>query len=210
MDSAHLTADPAFKATHDALLRQSDIQFGFPEYKPPQIPDWFKFLEAEWTPIKVAIWIIAAIIVIWVAITLIRQYWRPFWRKRTEKPAEARPAAAQVWRPAPAQARQLLNESDALAARGLYSQAVHLLLLRSIEEIETRQPRLVRPTLTSREIGLLGDLPDAARPAFRGIARVVEHALFAGLPVSAEEFARCRADYEAFAFPRNWQIGAAL
>lgn len=203
--------DKALAHAHADLLKHADIQFAFPTFKLPVEPDWLKWLgpwlRAHGAGIKWGLWIVGAIILSYFVYTLVRQYWRPFrlWRKGG---SAAKPPRAEVWRPAPAQARQLLHEADALAAQGEYSQAVHLLLLRSIEDIEERRPYIVRRALTSREIGTLRDLPERARPAFRGIAKAVELSLFAGQPVGAAEFARCRADYEAFAFPVVWQVAA--
>src|ERR1700712_2581547 len=164
------TADKAFAQHHSDLLQHSDIQFSMPVYKQPPEPEWLKwlanFLKNDWVYIKWTLWIIAGLVVTYVVVTLVRQYWHLIWRKKeAEKPRTLWPAE-EPWRPAPQQARQLLKEADALAAQGRYSEAVHLLLLRSIEEIEARRPRLLRRALTSREIGSLRDLPEGARPAF--------------------------------------------
>lgn len=203
--------DRAFGQAHGDMLKHTDIQFSFPRFHLPPVPEWMKWLakalENNWPVIKWALWIIAAVVVLWVAYGLVRQYWHLFrWKKsddaRREWPVE------QEWRPTAAQARQLLAEADALAAQGHYSRAVHLLLLRSIEDIEERRPRLLRRALTSREIGALAELPEGARPAFRGIARAVERSRFAGEAIDAAEFARCRKDYESFAFAPAWQMAA--
>src|SRR3546814_12270255 len=55
-----------------------------------------------------------------------------------------------------------------LAASGHYAEAVHLLLRRSIEEIERRRPHLVRPALTSRDIADSAAIPLDARRVFSG------------------------------------------
>jgi hypothetical protein len=119
------------------------------------------------------------------------------------KPMPPRPKPAD-WRPDAATARALLEEADRLAAAGDYAGAVRLLLHKSVEEIEGRRPQLVRPAYTSREIGSLEDLPDAARATFSHIAAVVEHSFFGGRGVDAAGFAECRRTYEAFAFPGAW------
>jgi hypothetical protein len=103
------------------------------------------------------------------------------------------------WRPSAARARTLLEDADRLAAAGRYGEAVRLILFRSIEDIDERWPGQVRPALTSRDISALEILPGSARQTFSGIARVVEHSLFGGRPVSAEGFAQCRGAYETFA-----------
>ena len=120
-----------------------------------------------------------------------------------KKPARTKSAPAD-WRPTEAVARALLDEADKLAAAGRYAEAARLLLHRSIEEIEGRRPRLVRPALTSREISGLPDIPEAARTTFAAIAAVVERSFFGGRDVDAAGFAECRRTYEAFAFPGAW------
>jgi len=207
----HPADDRAFGQAHAALLKHSDIQFAFPEFKVPPVPEWMKWLgkliESNGSGIKWFLWIFAAAIVIWIVVALVRQYGHLLrWRKKDE----ARKAwpAEQDWRPTVAQARQLLSEADALAGQGRYAEAVHLLLLRSIEDIELHRPRLLRRAQTSREIAILNELPEAARSAFRGIARAVERSRFAGETIDAAEFARCRKDYESFAFAPVWKVAA--
>ncbi|MEJ1969410.1 MAG: DUF4129 domain-containing protein [Rhizomicrobium sp.] len=213
MDDSQLSAadDHAFAQAHGELLRHSDIQFAFPPMQRVLDPAWMRWLtelfKTHGTQIKWGLYAVAAAVVLYVAYSLVKQYWRPFWRKDKAEPRREWPRE-EPWRPTAAQARQLLAECDALAAQGDYSAAVHLLLLRSIEEIEARRPRLLRRALTSREIGALGALPESARPAFAGIVRAVERSRFAGRPITADAFARCRKDYETFAFPPAWQLAA--
>ncbi|MBL6854573.1 MAG: DUF4129 domain-containing protein [Alphaproteobacteria bacterium] len=203
--------DRAFGQAHAALLKHSDIQFAFPGFKLPPIPDWLKWLgkllEGHGTAVTWFLYVCAAAFILTIAIALIRQYWHLLrWRKTDTARKEWAPVEA--WRPTAAQARQLLTDADALAAQGHYGEAVHLLLLRSIEDIETHRPRLLRRAQTSREIAGLNELPESARPAFRGIARAVERARFAGEAIGAAEFARCRKDYESFAFAPAWRMAA--
>jgi len=108
------------------------------------------------------------------------------------------------WRPDAQAARTLLADADRLAAEGQFAEAAHLLLLRSIEDLDSRRPRTVRPALTSRDIASLEALPEAARPAFGLIARIVERSLFGGAPVGADDYAGCRRAYEDFALPSGW------
>ena len=148
-------------------------------------------------------WVLLAMAALYGAYALYRSY------RGWLKAEPSRVADPEDWRPAPATARRLLEDSDALAARGRYAEAVHLLLLRSIEDIEAQRPHLLRPTFTSREIGRLEALPSSARSAFGGIAAVVERAVFAETPIDASAFMRCRKEYEAFAFPGQWRTGGA-
>jgi len=200
--------DPTFANAHAQLLQRTDIQFSFPGLQLPQMPDWvewfFRFLSGHSAPIKWALWIILGLGLLVIVAILVPQFW-PRLRQWWQKPAEPEPAPSLLWRPSAAHARQLLKESDALAAQGLYAEAVHLLLLRSIEDIEERRPRSVRPTLTSREIGQLPALPEMARAAFAPIVRIVERARFRGETIGQDEFDFCRRQYESFAFAGAWQ-----
>ena len=213
MDDPQFNAadDRAFGQAHGDLLKHSDIQFEFPPFKLPPTPDWLKWLvkaiENHGTGIKWTLWIVGGAILLVIVVGLVQQYRHLFRWSKKESPRREWPPE-QEWRPTIAQARALLAEADALAAQGRYAEAVHRLLLRSIEDIELHRPRVLRRAQTSREIGRLDALPAAARPAFAGIVRAVERSRFAGGAVDAAEFARCRKDYEAFAFAPMWQVAA--
>jgi hypothetical protein len=108
------------------------------------------------------------------------------------------------WRPEAAPALRLLGEADALAADGRYGEAARLVLFRSIEDIEARRPRLLRPALTSRDIAGLAGLPGGPRAAFARIAMTVERSLFARAELADDDWRDCRAAYEEFAFAESW------
>ena len=93
---------------------------------------------------------------------------------------------------------------DRLAGEGRFAEAVHLLLFRSIEDIEAKRPHAVKPALTSRDILELKGLPAAARLALSRLVSTVEWSFFGGRPVGAGDFATCRRAYEEFAFPDAW------
>ncbi len=194
------TREQSFQRAHDAVVHNPAYQFSLPTFQRPKDPEWLlallKFLGDNWFVIKWILWITAGVVVLTIVGLLVRRYGPLLLRFRRGGPDGP---AEPEWRPTQAQARRLLEESDAFAARGLYAEAVHLILLRSIEDIREKRPRLVRPTLTSREIARLDALPETARRVFSGIAGVVERALFAGREVGPADFARCREDYKTFA-----------
>lgn len=109
------------------------------------------------------------------------------------------------WRPDAKEARDLLAAADKLAADGYFNEAIHLILLRSIEHIDRFRPMVVRPALTAREIGAIAALPDLARPIFVRIAGAVERTLFAGMDIDQSEFSACRQAYADFALPDGWR-----
>ncbi len=118
-------------------------------------------------------------------------------------------AADDGWRPDAAAAHNLLAEADTLAAQGQYDAAVRLLLGRSIEDMEARRPGLLHPAMTARMIATADGLPAAPRHAFATLARTVERAVFAKVPVSSADWDGARAAYAAFAQPDGWRGAAA-
>ena len=193
---------------HKQLLGDDSIQFALPSYVRPEPPEWLKpVLEAlgKLGPYMIYLFWGAVIIGVAIIVSLLVLEangiaWRLPWR-RTRKEAEE---AKEEWRPDAGAAQILLSEADALAARGEYDDAVHLLLRRSVADIATRLPDFLRPSLTSRDIAAAGSIPTRPRAAFSEIARIVEAALFARRPVGAEGWQQARGAYERFAFRDAW------
>jgi hypothetical protein len=192
--------DPgAFADAHRQLLGDSTIQFDLPAPEPPpQMPDW---LGAVMPVLQILFWVAIAGFVLFVLYLIVsrltgRQY---SWRRKAKEEAPD-----ESWRPEATEARELLGEADALAADGRYSEAAHLLLFRSIEDIDDKRPDLVRPALTSRDICALEEIPGRPRSAFARIAAMVERSLFAGRPLVSGDWTDCRAAYEEFAFAEGW------
>ncbi len=208
MDSASATSVPHLTEqklvhAHDLMLKTRGLQFDFPTLKPEPPPQWLEPLVELLAALRpVFTWVfwgglaLAVVLVVWFVA-----------REFGFAPGRRRPAVSltgEEWRPEPRQARALLQDADRLAADGAFGEAVHLLLIRSIEDIVERRPSVIRPALTSRDIAGLAGIPSAAREAFALMAQTVEHSLFGGRPVSVEDFRRCRQQYEAFAFAGIW------
>lgn len=199
-------AGHGFDAAHGAVAADKSLQFAIEAPKPPPPPpDWlkglFEFLANLGPLFKIIFWAGLAVVVVAILWVIARELIRIRMPERHTPTAPGK----EDWRPAPDQAIALLSDADALAEQGLFAEAVHLILLRSIGDIDGRLPNTVRPALTSRDIAALHRLPDAARPAFNSIARVVEASLFGGRAVIREDFVACRSAYEAFAFPDAWR-----
>ncbi|TJW78229.1 MAG: DUF4129 domain-containing protein, partial [Mesorhizobium sp.] len=141
----------------------------------------------------------AAIILLLVFLEMKGIAWRLPWQR-----AQRETEAEEAWRPDAGAAQILLSEADALAARGDYDEAVHLLLRRSVADIAGRLPDFLRPSLTARDIAAAASVPAKARTAFTEIARIVEAALFARRPVGAEGWRQARGAYERFVFRDAW------
>ncbi|MGA0602136.1 DUF4129 domain-containing protein [Caulobacter sp. KR2-114] len=204
----------ALRAAHAKLLANKRIQFDFaaPEKPPPPPkppPHWLLALQrfiahlVDWAlpALKILFWVGVGAIALLLVFLIVRELTGVRFERRRRAAARNKPVD---WRPDAVKARALLEDADALAAQGRYDEAVRVILFRSIDDIEGRRPRLVRPALTARDIAALEGLPAAARPAFSLIARVVEASFFGGRPVDRAGFADCRQAYEAFAFPEVW------
>lgn len=97
-------------------------------------------------------------------------------------------------------ARVLIDDADSLAAQGKFAEAVHILLFRSIQDIEDKRPHHVKRSLTSREIASLSILSPKARNVFSQIGKLVEKSFFGGGLLSMEDYELSKAAYKAFAF----------
>ena len=89
----------------------------------------------------------------------------------------------------------LLGRADELAARGDWAEAIHLLLLASVDNLKRRLGQSVPAALTSRE--LLGQvaLPDTGRAAFADLVGAVELSHFGGKPAGPALYEACRRHY---------------
>jgi hypothetical protein len=203
----------ALAAAHARLVADPAIQFSFtaiPKEPPIVLPEWLKLI-GRWigaaakflSPYAIDLfWVGVALAIAAVAFLIARDLLGvrfPSLRRR----AKPRTLPAD-WAPEAFKARALLADADRLAAAGRYDEAAHLLLLRGVDDIEIKRPRLVKPALTARDIAALGEVPATARGAFAAIAAVVEKSLFGGQRLDGAAYAECRAAYEAFAFPRAW------
>jgi hypothetical protein len=195
-------------AAHKQLRADEAIQFhlGQPkEYKPPE---WLKALEPIGDLIqaiapfaKYIFWGMLAALVAAILYYVLREFtdFRFPWQKQAAEEAE------EEWLPDAAPARALLAEADALASAGRFGEAAHLILLRSVEDIDARKPDLIKPSSTSREIAAANGLPERARNTFALIARHVEASLFGGRDLDAVGWQECREAYGRFALAGEWQ-----
>jgi len=174
--------------------------------KPPKPPEWMHSLgEAmhEISPYASTIFYVClavgAAILAYLVVTSMR-------RARPSRDAEAAPEAdAAAWRPTETAARALLADAEALAGQGRFEEAVHLLLQRSLEDIQRNRPRLLSPALTSREIAGADWMPGVVRRAFAAMAAPVERSLFGGRSLARSDWEEARAAYGEFALPGAWK-----
>lgn len=207
------------------MLADDAIQFDLlPPSPPPQPPAWLRafydWLGEVLAPIgrllrwigshmpdapyaRILLGILLVVVLLWLGRLLYlhlspANHRRKIFAGEIEADEDALPevAAARAW----------LQEADALAALGQYREAVHHLLIRSIEDIGRRRPQVLRPSLTSRDIAQAQGIPHGPRALFAHIATVVEQSLFGGQSVSADQWSSCRAAYSDFAERRiSWR-----
>ena len=203
--------DPtAFSEAHRALLSDGAIQFDLPMRPPPPPPqpppawlEWLmSFFGGDHPILRVLLWGIAALAVaaiVWLIVLRLRGSEWP-WKRQ-----QGRVEVDEDWRPGEVIARTLLARADELAAAGRYSEAAHLLLYRSIEDVDERRPELIRKSLTARDIAGLPAIPERPRGAFSRIAMLVERGIFARRELAEPDWRECRTAYEEFAFAEGWR-----
>lgn len=197
---AQMLADKSVQHKHIDLIEKIDPP---PKWLANLIDAIFEILRALSPLITVLFWVglaALALLLLYFVLSEILDI-EIFPRKKAAAPASDEPQ----WQPSEQVARDLLAAADRLAADGRFNEAVHLILLRSIEDIERFRPRTIRPALTARDIGAMPALPEAAKPIFARISAAVEKALFAGLTIEPAEFSACREAYARFALPEEWR-----
>lgn len=216
-----------FADAHAALKADKSVQFGLSAPAPDSVtPSWLKAV-LEWlgdlfkpvgqflnwiasflpdAPIaRILLWTVLAVVACGLAWTIYDRVKSGEWRlPRWRRSRSAEPDFGDQWFPEQSPAIEWLREADALAEQGRYAEAAHHLLFRSIEDISRKRPDIVRPALTSREIGAAQAIPVSARDLFVGIVRIVERSLFGGRPVDRDDWTKARAAYANFALEGAW------
>ena len=206
----------AVDAAHEAYLRKADLQLTRPEYDAPERevdpprppPDWltalFEFLGRLGPLFQVIFWAAIVVAAAGVLYFLFGEAIRVRFGKSGKGKVDDADDVLVDLRPDAHAARSLLEEADALAREGKFAEAVHLLLFRSIDDIQQRLEGGVPRSLTAREIGGLRNLPERARRALGPIIAIVEHSFFGGRDVDAAGWKTARDSYEQFAFGEAW------
>jgi hypothetical protein len=212
-------ADPDVAKALTDLRADGGYQFDFPEPDPPpETPEWMRGLGQGLADLfgwlggdgnlvvrglAYLLIAIALLFVLYLTVPAVREWVDRILRswRRPGVEEEERPG----WQPDAHASRNLLAEADALANAGRFGEAAHLLLGRSIEDIASRRPGLLKPALTARAIATVDDLPGAVRDAFARIAEAVERSLWARRAIGANDWQDARTAYEAFAFGPHWR-----
>ena len=202
IDRAHA----AYLADGELQLERPEEDIDLPEPSPP--PGWLRafaeFLQALGPLFQVVFWIAVGLIVAGLLYFLFGEAIRMRFGGKKPPKDKREDDVLQDLRPDAAAARSLLEEADALARQGRFAEAVHLLLFRSIEDLQVRIEGGVPTSLTAREIAGLGKLPERAKRGLKPIIQVVERSFFGGRAVDEGGWQEARRSYEDFAFGEAW------
>lgn len=196
----------------EGVRASKDIQFGpvkLPEQQaePGWLVDFFNWLARILKPLGEALGVSAPVLK-WVLLAILAAgllwlLWRmlePVARIRLQRMRkDAAGEGEGAWAPERGEALALLEDADRLAAEGRYDEAAHLLLRRSVGQIEQARPGWLEPSSTAREIAGHPALPERVRHAFAVIAERVERSLFALRRLDAQDWQAARAAYADFA-----------
>ena len=136
--------------------------------------------------------VIGVLIAFWIASELSR-YGGDAELGPADEPADRMQAAAEAIIDRP------LGDADELARRGLFAEAIHTLLLRTLQELVRSAAVRVAPATTSREILARVPLLADARSALAGLITAVEITHFGDAPANAADYERCRQQFAVFA-----------
>ncbi len=155
---------------------------------------------------RLLLWGVLGLAAVAAAVVIVQRVRRGTWRWRGWRVASPAPAdETEEWTPGAVPVRAWLAEADALAAQGRYAEAIHSLLLRTIEDVGGRRPELARPSLTGRELATSALLPGRVRELFETIARKVERSLFGERPIDEPEWLEARRSYSELATAGSWR-----
>jgi hypothetical protein len=177
-------AQQAAQQAAQEAIRRLDLQTELPHDQTPQPSDWHFGIPPE------VAWIVVAI-----AVGFLLYAFRdlvPAWRADANAAAEEETAAEESGTPA-----VILEAADELAAQGRFVEAMHVLLLHGLVHIRQRLDLQFSDSLTSREILVNRDLPDAARRSLRDVVARVELTYFGFRPAGPEDYTACRESFNA-------------
>jgi hypothetical protein len=145
---------------------------------------------------QMLLWVLMALVVVLCIVWLGRELGN---YDGESKPAEADDGAPDRQAPDRRVIDRPLGDAEELARRGLFGEAIHVLLLRTLQELARRLPERLPRSLTSREILARVRIPDDARSALAGLVGAVEVSHFGNLEPGEADFQHCRQHFQRFA-----------
>jgi hypothetical protein len=178
----------------DAVYRDGSIQRTLPAPRPPappssSAPDLSGLAGLLQVLFWVGVAVVGALLLAWIAREI---------SARGRRVALAA-AAASATAPDASILRAPLEAAEALAARGLWAEAIHALLLRTLETLVEATRTTLPPALTSREILRRVPLRDAARDALGDLVLAVEVSRFGDAHPGRDDYERCLDRFRDFA-----------
>jgi hypothetical protein len=175
------------QALAEQVIRRLDLQTEFPAELPPPRPLFTIPAEVLWLVIAVAIGVL---------LYAFRDLIPGLGMRRDGGWAadDMEFAGGRAGTPAAA-----LGAADQFAAEGRFVEAMHVLLLQSLNAIRERLDEQFADSLTSREILRSTRLPEAGRAPLRDIINRVELTYFGRQPAALADYVACRASFNALA-----------
>ena len=171
----------------DDAIRKLDLQTEFP--RGPEPFNWHLDLPPE------TLWFVIAI-----ALGVLLYAFRdllPIWRSGARAAWAADETALEET--TPGNQAVIIEAADALAARGRFVEAMHMLLLHGLAHIRLRLDQQFSDSLTSREILHGTNLPEAARASLRDVVTRVELTYFGQRSAGLADYTACRESFNALA-----------
>jgi hypothetical protein len=170
-------------------VRRLGLQTDLPSETAPSPPEQFFQLPTETE--QLILWcavIIGGAVILWSLHDSLAYFGRS---RKIVGPDDARLAPTEATRLAKAQV-----EADDLARLGHYGEAMHVLLLKSLNELCQRLGVTFAVSLTSREILRRVQLSDLGRSALSDIIKAVEQTYYGGRAAGPSDYAMCRSQFD--------------
>ncbi len=174
---------PDLRARADALLAGGGYQRALPRGPAPLRPFDLPLGPIELL-LRILVWTALAVLVVLAVSWVVRRLSAGARDAEVADPARPAPVAIPV------------ASAEALAAEGRFADAIHALLLETLEAL-SRAARLA-PSLTSREIVDRVALPARARDALAGLVVAVEVSRFGGAAAAEDDYRACLSRFHAF------------
>lgn len=203
IDQAHrrFIKNPSYQKERPVDLKQPDL----PDFELREPRGGNASLNLGWLGhiMPVIFWGLVAAIALWALYGLIKMFIAHQNADKDAKGKSSNKNGDDIYvdvRPEKETARTLLEEAEQLAKSGKFAEAVHLLLFRSIEDIQKKLEGGVPKSLTAREIGSLSSIPQLAQTALSPIIMIVEGSYFGQRHVTEADWNTAKCSYEQFAF----------
>lgn len=199
-----LAQDTVISDAVEQTYASGEIQTSLPEKitrERSETPNWLlrfleaigNVLEAVGPVLEILFYILLIGIVVWIFYYLVENFdWSGGLPKKNEKGKIVRRVDASSREKVKKNKHYALNDADAQATNGNYAEAVHILLIVSIDFINRKLKGFLSVSETSREILGNEKVSDNDRGLISHIVKKVEMSLFAGALIDKTEYEYCR------------------